>query len=733
MAKNRLIKSKYPQLLILLCSFFLFCTIISLAYYVYKKLTLVTHVGKKLNQNAIGIEKEILAIINVQKDFSSSLGQNAEFVALAQQLNKTFVRGAVADFKNTPPAYQEIELRMDQFLSQYRGIDQIKDIFFIQKDGTIFYINKGETISANILEHDYKHSALTRSFERVKTTFTIDVSEFDDDPLTKAPALFILYPLIEQDKDFFGVVAIQLDEVPIYKMVQTYPDFLGQTGDILLAKNIGDRVLFIAPSRFASSAFKKVSNPDKEMKTAIRKASLGYQGFGLASSSDDKKVIAAWRFIPQVNWGLAIRINYQEALNSLRWLRILVLTFLLITLLLSIILLFLLRHEKHAQEIYADIFSRRTFHTLVLASAGLCFMMAGLLAIKRYSIYRSFFNKTKNIAVSKVNNQAEFIRQSINEVEKTAQMLANDMRTGYLKKEDITVRITRDLKGLPHLNAIIVAFEPFAYSKEERLYGIQAKRTDDKVQTELIGEDHMIPGSNIYPQSDWYNKTIKRGAFWSQAYTLKDSNVREIRYSLPFYEDNNSEPAGVIAVMYNLDKITRNMQLMEIGKTGYGLIISDTGSFVYHPLEQYVRNKTTILDIAREQNSSVLKKIATNMMSKKSGFESYKDPNTWIRYWMTYTYVPNIQWTVAAIFSEEALELPHNQLHKLFVWIFIFIVLGLLFVALSFTQAEDLVFFHIRRFAVCSSIILFGSLIFFWAIMYSLTYKFPMDNTIIRD
>ena len=434
MAKNRLIKSKYPRVLILLCSFFLFCTVISLAYYVYKKLTLVTYVGKKLNQSAIETEKEILAIINAQKDFSSSLGQDAEFIALAQQLDKAFVRGAVADFKNTPPAYQEIELRMDQFLSQYRGIDQIKDIFFIQKDGTLFYINKGETISANILEHDYKESALTRSFERVKTTFTIDVSEFDNDPLTKVPALFILYPLIAQNKDFFGVVAIQLDEVPIYKIIQTYPEFLGQTGDIFLAKNIGDRVLFIAPSRFTSSAFKKVSNPDKEMKTPIRKASLGYQGFGLASSSDDREVIAAWRFIPQVNWGLAIRINYQEALNSLRWLRILVLTFLLITLLLSIILLFLLRHEKHAQEIYADIFSRRTFHTLVLASAGLCFMMAGLLAVKRYSIYKSFFNKTKNIAVSKVNNQAEFIRQNINEVEKTAQMLANDMRTGYLKE-----------------------------------------------------------------------------------------------------------------------------------------------------------------------------------------------------------------------------------------------------------------------------------------------------------
>ena len=75
---------------------------------------------------------------------------------------------------------------------------------------------------------------------------------------------------------------------------------------------------------------------------------------------------------------------------------------------------------------------------------------------------------------------------------------------------------------------------------------------------------------------------------------------------MPFYQKNGAEIAGVIAITYRLDKILNHFRALEIGKTGYAVLLSSSGRFIYHPLRHYVQERMNLLDIAREQNNMQL-------------------------------------------------------------------------------------------------------------------------------
>lgn len=711
----------------ILCAIFFGCLLFLIPYYWFWRSHVVKNYSAILTETVRNRREAIIAILEDQKHKSNQLSKNSDFVSLFQSLNNVF------DGTVTSPAYKQEEAKLDQFFNHYRTNFNYKDIVFVQPNGTMFYTNKIDLISEKNLLNLLSNSYLAQSFDRVLLTFTPDISEFGIDAVTQSAALFICEPVF-QNEIFLGVLAIWIDETQFNKVIQNYEN-LGTTGDIFVTKSVADKELFIAPSRlYPNVVFKKITNSDKYAVTPVRKASLGYEGSGVIIDSFGIEIVGAWLFIPQLNWGLSAGIQLSEIskpLHSIRFALWILTICLLITL---AIIIFYNRHSQLVKHSLKYICSRRFIRILYWLGLLLSICASGYFLFKRRDSYSSIFNATKALAQVKIQTEASFIEQQIFKIEKIASMLAQDIQSGSLKKEYIKSRIERDLKDLSDVNSITIAFAPFAYDSKKRLFAYEAQRINSEVKVQELTVDYMIPALKDDPQSGWYDNALKKGAFWSESFFDARTMKQSALYVKPFYKNGDkNELMGVIAVSYNLEKIVSHLKAIEIGKTGYLVLLSPTGNFIYHPLQHYVKDRMNLFDIAREQNNQQLKTVAEQIQAGKHNFGSYQDKSGQLQFWVVYNKIPMTDWTIAALFSKESLDIPVNTFHRQTIWLMVSILMVLFFIGLLISHLELFDLPHVRVWSVLGVITFALGLIFFWYYIYKNPYQPRSDVTIVRD
>lgn len=708
-------------------------SLIGLSYflmgYVYNKATLVSKYGQQLHIIAKERQLKIIAALEEQKKQSSVLAAHHEFISLFKAVSDSFA--ASRDYKN--PDYKKEEVKLDHFFNVYKATFNYRDIILIQPDGSMFYTSKIDLPRQNnLLDLSYQKSALSQSFMRIRVTHTTDISEFAIEPVVKEPAIFVLQPVF-YEQQFIGLLAVWIDEAVFYHIIQNYTD-LGRTGDIFVTKNIGDRVLFVAPSRLYSNvAFKKITNPDKYVNTPARKASLGYEGHGYIIDSFDVKIISAWLFVPQVDWGLAVGIQTVELLTHIHILGIWFL--ILLSVFLACFAYFVIQHRRWplCQRGFKIIKAAWFIRILLWILFCISMFISMYLVWNHYKTTSTIFNGTKELAQLKVRTEAEIINQYMQEIEKIGQMIAQDLHDGLLTKDTLALRIKRDLKELPDIESITIAYAPFAFDPKKRLYGIQAKREGEQIIESVITSDYMIPGTASNPEIGWYDRALKQGTYWSAPYHNPQTKKQEVIYAVPFYQKDSNKIEGVVGIIYHMGKILAHVRAIEIGKTGYAVILSSTGQFISHPLEQYVKEGLTLTQILKQQNNQALKDITEQIIKGENGFGSFYDQNAHVHHWIAYEPIKTVKWTIAAFFSDESLDLPIQRLHQQRLWILISLVILLLLLSMIACHLEHPWVNTLRKWSVLTSFLFLGALIVFWVMVRKTVYQPGPQIAVMRD
>ncbi len=719
MVKSRII----PLLCLLLLALFSFLGF----KYVYNRSQIVSHKILELEKIAEQRKKEIVAFLQEQKKQGAELAQNPEMVQHFMALAKFF------DATNVRDEYKKEEVKLDQFFNKNKQSFNLRDMIFIRPDGALFYTIKIDILGEkNIFKEPYQNGILAQSFERVRMTLTPDFSEFGINPLTKEPSLYLVVPVFFEDT-FVGAIASWIDETKLYAIIQNY-DGLGKSGDIFVVRAIEDRVLFVAPSRlYGNIAFKKISASDKYVATPTRKSVLGFQGASSVIDAFGIAVIAAWLYVPQLDVGLSVGIQESELFKPFtmqKWILLIILGLLILC---GSYYLYLLRDTamiRRARSYFFSGFAIRSFFWIAFIMST---FFSARLVWNYYNTNRVIFTKTKQLAQSKAHTEAVLINQSIKEIESIAQMIARDLQTGTLKKDDIGIRISRDLKESPYITKITVAFAPFEYNPEKRLFALQALRKDSSPEVTMLDQDYMVPGAKDDPQTGWYDRAITDGAFWSDTFFDPKTKKQNVIYAVPFYQKDTDKSAGVIAIEYQLDKILSHLRLNEVGKTGYALLLSAQNTFIYHPLEQYVKERINLLDITKEANNLDLKNIAEQIKKGCTGFGTYYDPKSLLQHWIAYERIPSIGWTVATLFSDESFELPIEALHKQQIWIYVSIVLSMLFLALIISRMKFAASRRLQVWAILSTLIFAGGVCAYWIMLHRSDYQPSSDIILVRD
>jgi len=215
--------------------------------------------------------------------------------------------------------YGRESARMRQYFARYvEESGAFYDVFLITSQGEVIYTQKHESdFATNLHTGAYRESQLAWAFRTVRMTLEPVISGYESYAPSQAPALFIAAPVMV-DGQFKGVFAAQLGNEMFYRVAADATG-LEQSGEAAFAKRDGDGVLYTLPLRYRPDAAMKFRVVKEESKLVQMFAAVaGESGAGMRTDYRGKQIVAAWRYLPELDWGMVVKIDADEVFADLR-------------------------------------------------------------------------------------------------------------------------------------------------------------------------------------------------------------------------------------------------------------------------------------------------------------------------------------------------------------------------------------------------------------------------------
>ncbi|MDH3346731.1 MAG: diguanylate cyclase [Desulfobulbaceae bacterium] len=212
---------------------------------------------------------------------------------------------------------QELAGAVQPFLEDVQRRYGYYDIFLINKSGDIVYTLAHEKdLGTNLRQGPYRESGLAWVFDKAITLLDSEISQFTYYPPSEKSAAFIAAPVLG-DNRVLGAVAIQLNDDRLFYMFTDYVG-LGKSGELLAGRRRADGVVVAAgPLRNRPEALEKGLVFDEGVAIPIHQAVRGQKGAGLTTDYRGRDILAAWDYVPSLDWGLVVKIDRDEVFAAI--------------------------------------------------------------------------------------------------------------------------------------------------------------------------------------------------------------------------------------------------------------------------------------------------------------------------------------------------------------------------------------------------------------------------------
>ncbi|MCX7185286.1 MAG: ATP-binding protein [Nitrosospira sp.] len=256
--------------------------------------------------------------INERLADNQFLTQSEMTVSALQVFSELHAQRAVSS-----PRYASAEQRIRQYYHPLLSSMGYHDLLLIDVTGNVvFSLQREADFGTNLINGLYRDTALAQGYRDAVTLLDIQISPVQIyAPSDGKPALFVTSPIV-RDGRLLGALALQLD---LGKLNAVAADSagLGESGETALAQRDGDDILYVIPlKRAPDAAFRlRFSQSSPNLPTGMRKALAGEHGKGVVHDYSGTEVIATWRYLPELRWGMVAKIDTAEALAPLHQLQ----------------------------------------------------------------------------------------------------------------------------------------------------------------------------------------------------------------------------------------------------------------------------------------------------------------------------------------------------------------------------------------------------------------------------
>ena len=214
-------------------------------------------------------------------------------------------------------AYIESEARVDQRLDAIEAAYGYDSIALTNSEGIFVYVTKEAAklvIGTTLQDLDFQ------TYDHGKNeVYTSQI--LPDVGADGLPELLVSAPILDDEDNLVGILVL---DVPIQRLLTEAMGltYVGETGESLLVALINEKMVFLHPVRFdenittldAMAMEQGASGP-------ARKALLGVEGADVRIDYRNEQVLAAWRYIPSLDWGLVSKVDSAEAFAPIEQLK----------------------------------------------------------------------------------------------------------------------------------------------------------------------------------------------------------------------------------------------------------------------------------------------------------------------------------------------------------------------------------------------------------------------------
>jgi len=240
----------------------------------------------------------------------------------------------------------------------------------------------------------------------------------------------------------------------------------------------------------------------------------------------------------------------------------------------------------------------------------------------------------------------------------------------------------------PEIYGAAIAFEPYMFKKDRKFFAPYFYKAYGAINFKYLDEHYN------YFLWDWYQipKEIERPE-WAEPYFGEGGGILMSSYSVPFYKkvDNKRQIAGVIVVDISLENLRNIVSSIKILQSGYGFLISKNGTFVTHPLKEFIMNET-IFTVAEAREDPQLRDVGRKMIKGGHGVAPMwvKSAVTGKSCWMAYMPITSSGWSLGVLFPQDELMADITSLNQIVLFLgitgLILLAVAVVFIARSITR-----------------------------------------------
>lgn len=342
-----------------------------------------------------------------------------------------------------------------------------------------------------------------------------------------------------------------------------------------------------------------------------------------------------------------------------------------------------------------------------------------------FYIHSTLFSKAHEKATTVLQTSLKKLNTEFELLENIANELSQEVTHNLpASKDAIKEKLIKIAESNPHVFGIGLNYEPYAFSQDKELFAPYYTKTGENGSLEY----NPIEKKYNYTGHSWYRDALTQGAQWTEPYYGEASGTRLAEYAIPFYaEPNTSKPIGIVTINYSLDNVNTFINQLDLGATGYGFLVSNSGIIAAHPKEEYRKKKITLEDIAQEAYGQTLSQHIPAILSTKSDSFMYTDPLSGRKSYLFTQKIPSVQWTLAINFIKQEIVFDKiNELYKATLWLLTCIMLFLINCVWILTQAYAWKPSRLWYWACISIPILCVSIVMLW--YFQLRIKNPVNQ-----
>lgn len=214
--------------------------------------------------------------------------------------------------------YRQLDAAFRENFKRFVREAKYYDLFLISVSGDIVYTQAHESdFATNLFTGPYRDTGLGKVARYALSQQQSSISDFERyEPSDNAIAAFVATPVII-DGELKGVLALQIFSERVFAVIANNVGLMESGETVVVRLENEQTALVMAPLKSDPDAALMRRIPLNTLNAvAIRNALNGESDGALTLDYRGMEVVAAWRYLPRMKWGIVVHVDADEAFAS---------------------------------------------------------------------------------------------------------------------------------------------------------------------------------------------------------------------------------------------------------------------------------------------------------------------------------------------------------------------------------------------------------------------------------